>query len=161
MFVEKLNANFQMQWVQQLAGAGFEFIDQMKLDSSGNIILGGSFYSSKDFNTRFGTGGPLLASGLNQSKFDKDANDGDRFFSYDAFLWKLSSSGTTAWVGQIGGAADDFGGGVGIESDGSILFTGRFRGFVNFATPGGLKRIRGLGFGDVFMAQFDPSGAAI
>jgi len=76
---------------------GFEFVDQMKIDSSDNIILGGSFYSSKDFNTRFGTGGPTLASGLNQDKFDKDLNDGDRFFSYDAFLWKLNSSGTTQW----------------------------------------------------------------
>jgi hypothetical protein len=155
-FVEKLSPNLRLQWVQQLAGNGNELIDQLKIDSSNNIVLGGSFYGRASFGKR----GPSITSVPNSQDFN-DPNDQDRENSYDAFLWKLDTNGGTAWVRTLGAASDDFGTGIDIAADDSILFTGRFRGTTDFDTTAALRRLRGLGLADAFVTGFAADGTPL
>jgi hypothetical protein len=154
VFVEKLNGNFAIQWVRQLAGTGTEFIDDIAVDADDNVIVSGSFYGT----ARFGTGGPSLTSTAGVDDFDDD-NDTDRENSYDAYLWRLSSTGSTVFARQIGQAGDDFGAGISVGADNTILMTGRYRGTTDFDPGTGVRRLRGLGLADAFVTQFNFGGA--
>lgn len=121
-FIEKLDANLELRWIRQLAGTGVEFVEQVRVDSADNVLVSGSFYGT----AKFGRTGPTLSSILGTGDFD-DANDLDREYSYDAYLWKLNASGRTTWVRTFGGRGDDFGAGIGVAPDGPIVQTGRQR----------------------------------
>ncbi|HMB95109.1 MAG TPA: hypothetical protein VKK61_03640, partial [Tepidisphaeraceae bacterium] len=155
-FVEKLSGNLRMQWVEQLAGDGNEFADQLKIDSADNIVIGGSFYGE----ATFGKHGPTITSVANPDSFN-DANDNNRENSYDPFVWKIAPDGITDWAVSFGAASDDFGAGIGITADDSILFTGRFRNTTDFNTQGQHPRLRGLGLADAFITGFDANGVPL
>jgi hypothetical protein len=70
----------------------------------------------------------------------------------------MNSSGTTSWVRTVGSAGDDYGGGVSLQSDDTILFTGRYRGTTDFDPGSAIKRLRGFGVADAFVTAFDASG---
>jgi hypothetical protein len=156
IFVEELSTNLRLQWADQVEGSGNEFADQLAFDSEGNVIVGGSFYAE----ATFGPHGPTITSIPNSDNFD-DANDQDRENSYDAYLWKIKPNGKTDWVRFFGAAQDDFGAGVGILPDDSILFTGRFKGTVDFNTVGAGPRLSGLGLADAFVTGFDRNGVPL
>jgi hypothetical protein len=154
LFVEKLNGNLAMQWVRQLAGTGSEFVDGIAVDQDNSIVLSGSFYGT----ARFGSGASRTST-RGVDDFD-DNNDDDRDNSYDAYLWKLSTSGATVFATSIGQAGDDFGAGISIGADNSILMTGRYRGTTDFDPGAATRRLRGVGIADAFVTQFAGSGVA-
>jgi hypothetical protein len=156
VFVEKLNGNLQMQWVKQLGGTGTEFVDQISTDSNNAIVLSGSFYGT----ARFGSNGPSITSTLGVDDFE-DKNDDDRDYSYDAYLWKLNASGGTVFATHLGQASDDFGAGISVAADNSILMTGRYRGTTDFNPGSGVKKLKGEGLADAFVTQYSASGNVI
>jgi hypothetical protein len=156
LFVEDLSTNLRLQWADQVEGSGNEFADQVAFDNEGNIVIGGSFYAT----ATFGPHGPTITSVPNTQSFN-DANDSDRENSYDPYLWKIEPNGKTDWVRFFGAAQDDFGAGVAILPDDSILFTGRFKGTVNFNTIAAHPRLTGQGLGDVFVTGFDRNGVPL
>lgn len=142
--------------IQQVRGTGTEFVDDLVIDGDDNVLLAGSFYGTTTF------GSASVSSVRGADDFDDDENDNDREESYDAFLWKITPGNATEWVRTFGGNQDDFGSGVGLAADGSILFTGRFRGLVDFdPNPSVLNRLRGFGFADSFVTVFDENGAIL
>jgi hypothetical protein len=154
LFVEKLSGStLGMKWVRQLSGTGSEFADDMAIDSADNIVIGGSFYGK----ATFGSGGPTLTTDEANDDFN-DPNDKNREEDYDIFLWKIDTSGTTTWTRNIGTGRDDFGAGVSLQSDDTILFTGRYRGTTDFNPGPAVKRLRGFGVADAFVTAFDPDG---
>lgn len=155
-FVEKLSGS-GVNWVKQIGGKKVEFISDMKLNSAGDVVVGGSFYDS----VTFGSGTPI-ASTIGTRDF-KDKNDGDRNgFSYDAYVWQISgSTGATIFTKTFGGTLDDFGSGLALASDDSIILTGRFGTTVDFDTGSGTSLLTALGLTDAFIAGFDSSGAPI
>jgi hypothetical protein len=153
LFVEKLSSNLTTTWIQRLRGTGTEFADQIRIDSSDNIIIGGSWYGL----ARFGSNGPRLISGISPEDFG-DENDSSRDYSYDAYLWKMNSAGSTLWVRPTGSGSDDFGAGVAITSNDSVLFTGRFRASVDFDPRHTVRRLRAGGLADIFVTGYDANG---
>jgi hypothetical protein len=158
VFVEKLDSNFSLQWVRQLAGSGYELTDQLKIDTNGQIVLSGSYYG---IGTRFGDLSTLFTSVAGPGDGFGDFNDTGRLNSYDPFLWELDTTGHTAWVATWGGPSDEFGAGFDFEADHSIIFTGRFRGTVDFNPGPGTKKLRSSGLADAFVTQFDQNGQAL
>jgi hypothetical protein len=156
VFVEEITTSLTFKWVDQISGNGNEFADQIMFDNGGSIIIGGSFYDE----ATFGPHGPTITSVASTDSFN-DINDNSRENSYDPYVWKIKSTGKTEWVKSFGGASDDFGAGIGILPDDSILFTGRFRKTVNFNTQGAGPRMTGLGLGDVFVTGFDSNGVPL
>jgi hypothetical protein len=109
------------------------------VDSSGNIVIVGSFRGTVNF------GGGSLTSvvhpWLGPSK--------------DIFIAKYSSSGVHMWSKSFGSMVDDVGYAVAIDSNDNILVTGSFRSDVNFG--GGFLFSDSLN--DVFIVKFAPNGA--
>lgn len=105
-------------------------------DSSGNVIVGGSFLGTVNF------GGSAMTS------------VGDLGFQ-DGFLAKFASAdGAHIWSKQIGtDGQNDAVNGVAVESSGNVVVTGGFEGTVNFG--GGAITATAT---DVFVAKYNSAG---
>ena len=111
-------------------------------DSSGNVVITGSFGHTVDFGT-----GILTASG-----------------SRDIFLAKYSSSGTPAWTHHYGSVTSNAGGqssadAVAIDSGGNIAIVGVFYNTsLNTGTDFGGGALLSVGQGDGFVAKYTSAG---
>jgi hypothetical protein len=104
-------------------------------DSAGNVLVTGTFSGSMDFG-----GCPLSKVG--------DAG---------LFVVKLDPSGACLWSKSAGDLGTQFGDGVTVDSDGSILLTGYFTGTMDL---GGCPLSKAVGTG-LFVAKLDPLGECL
>ncbi|MDX6404180.1 MAG: hypothetical protein QOH70_1635 [Blastocatellia bacterium] len=79
--------------------------------------------------------------------------------SFDAFVAKISSSGTKIYATYLGGTGDDRGAGIAVNSAGAAYVTG-FTSSTNFPTVSPLQISNGGGF-DAFVAKINPAGSAL
>jgi hypothetical protein len=120
-----------LAWATYLGGSGHDMGSGIAVDAAGNALVTGWAYST-DF------------SGANNA-----SNGG-----YDAFVAKVSSSGSLQWATYLGGSGHDMGSGIAVDAAGNALVTGRtestnFSG-VNNASNGGA---------DAFVAKVSSSGS--
>jgi hypothetical protein len=99
------------------------------MDRSGNVIVMGYFQNSCDFS-----GGSLTSNG-----------------GYDGFVAKYSASGSYIWAERLGGSGSDWGNGVAVDGNGSVVVTGTTMGG-NF---GGVTLPSAGGY-DVFLKKLAP-----
>jgi hypothetical protein len=125
-FAAKFDSSGKIQWATQIGSANQHTIGSgIALDASGDIYFTG--YTDGPINT---------------------AQSG----KVDYFLAKLSSSGGTAWVKQLGGVSGSltYSNAVSIAPTGNISITG--------FTTSGLNNNTITGTQDAFLAQYDPTG---
>jgi uncharacterized repeat protein (TIGR01451 family) len=79
--------------------------------------------------------------------------------SFDAFITKISSTGTKVYATYLGGTGDDRGSGIAVNSAGEAYATG-FTSSANFPTVTPLQISNGGGF-DAFVAKLNPAGSAL
>ena len=83
----------------------------------------------------------------------------------DVFVAKVDPSGTAlTYAGYIGGADDDYGTGVAVDSTGAAYVTGyTYSSEATFPVVGGpdLTYNSSIYYGDAFVAKVDPSGTAL
>ena len=112
IYVLKVDSTGAFVWVQtygstsNLADRGLD----IDIDSSSNVYITGYFQGTVDFGN-----GDITASG-----------------GSDIFVLKLDSSGTFQWVYTAGGAGNDNGKGIAVDTDRNILLTGIFSQTVDF-----------------------------
>lgn len=134
IFVAKLTSNGEHIWSQRFGDMSNQIAKSLTSDSSGNVILAGTFEGSLDFG-----GGTLESQG-----------------GYDIFLAKLNPEGAHDWSHSFGDEAlwrqeaND----VAVDLDDNILVTGEFEGTVDF---GGGPLVN-VGASDLFCAKFDRDG---
>ena len=121
-------------WVKKFGDSSDQLANAAATDGSGNIALVGSFAGVLDFGC-----GALTSAGGN-----------------DAFLAVLGPTGACSWSKRFGDGAEQMGYGVTFDVDGNVIVTGSFAGSINL-TGQVLTSAGGL---DVFVAKFDPGGAA-
>jgi Beta-propeller repeat len=129
-----------------LGGDDSDYGFGIAVDSGGNMYLAGHTTS-----LNFPTKNPLQAS---------NGNPTDPI-PQDAFVAKLNSAGSQLlYSSYLGGAGDDVGYGLDIDSSGTMYITGQ-TGSDNFPVKGAWQSAR-ADFSDVFVARLDPSkiGAA-
>src|SRR5712692_7196938 len=78
--------------------------------------------------------------------------------SFDAFIAKISSTGTKIYTTYLGGTGDDRGTGIKVNSSGEVYVTG-FTSSTNFPTVTPLQIANGGGF-DAFVAKLNSAGSA-
>ncbi|MBX7056327.1 MAG: SBBP repeat-containing protein [Pyrinomonadaceae bacterium] len=133
-----------------IGGNSNETCKGIALDSNGNIfITGQTLDSTTDFPTTVGA-------------YDTTHNG-----SYDAYLAKLNSTGSTlVYSTLIGGSNIDYGEGVAVGPTGDAYITG----YTNFATlnfpttPGAFDQTNNdsaNGFTDGFVVKFDSTGSSL
>ena len=138
LLVLEVSGSGSYLWAKRLGtGPTFDDIFGLTLDPAGNILITGYFRETNVFD-----GTPYTVnSGLNA----------------DAFVAKLTSTGSAVWMRQVGGPSDDFGYGLGLLPDGSVLNAGFFQGAGTF----GSTTLNSAGGEDGYVMRLDPSGQVV
>lgn len=156
MFVSKWDTAGNFIWARSMGGQTgtqtYVFGTSVKVDVLGNVVIGGHFTNTADFDPGFGVSN-LTATytfpGL----------------GLDMHVTKLDASGNFLWAKGMGGKETDWISDMDIDINGSIYSTGRFTDTADFDPGAGVQ----LGTahvtpswpnnGDVFIHKLDASGA--
>jgi len=65
---------------------------------------------------------------------------------------------SASWVNQIGGASDEQGRHVSLDSSGNVIVVGRFAGTVDFDPSAGIANLTSAGNDDIFVAKYTNAG---
>jgi hypothetical protein len=122
-FVAKVSSSGSLQWATYLGGSGHDMGSGIAVDAAGNALVTG-------YSTNF--------SGAN------NASNGE----FDAFVAKVSSSGSLQWATYLGGSEWDSGLGIAVDAAGNALVTG-YTESTNFS---GANNASNGGY-DVFVAK--------
>ena len=137
LLILEVSASGSYLWAKRLGtGPTFDDIFGLTLDPAGNIMIAGYFRETNVFD-----GTPYTAnSGLNA----------------DAFVAKLTPTGSAVWMRQVGGPSDDFVYGLGLLPDGSLIAAGFFQGTGVFGT----SNLTASGE-DAFVMRLNPAGQVV
>ena len=132
MFIAKYDKDGQEQWVRQIGYGDSEYrtsgFGDVVVDDQGFLYITGMYYNYLVFDS------VILHSGGNG----------------DIFIAKINPDGSCAWAKRAGGALDDGGSGIAIDSVYSVYISGLNEGQANFDS---ISIIRGG-----FIAKYSSSG---
>jgi len=131
-FITKLDADGNFLWAKKVAGTSSNEGESVAVDAEGNCYLSGSFQGSATFGTTTITSG------------------GQR----DAYIAKISPSGSFLWAKQIGGPDDQWGNVIDVDNSGNCYLCGDFGGTVSF----GSISLTSSGSSDAYIAKIDAGG---
>ncbi len=135
-FVSKLDSGGNFVWAKGVNSGNSD----NAVDSSGNVYTTGAFTGTVDFDPGVGV-------------FNLTSADGN--YDIDIFVSKLDSGGNFVWAKSMGGADDDRGLGVAVDSSGNVYTTGRFGGTVDFDPGAGTVNLTSAGGGDIFISKLE------
>jgi hypothetical protein len=143
-FVTRLKADGSYGWTTVLGGPDATVtIRGLCLNTSGDILLTGSFSGSADFDPGAGV--------------DVHTAPGDA----SAFVTKLHSDGSYGWTRTFGGSSYARGGKVVTDPNGGIYVAGDFQSTVNFVTTGRTEPRSSSGDCDIFIIGYDSQGNSL
>lgn len=140
IFVVKLSADGDFVWGAAAGGSAVDMAYTVTSDNDGNIVVGGFFRNTADFNPGAGTG-ELTA-----------------FDFPDAFVWKLSSVGAYLWAKSFSGSAEDLVADIAIDDTGRITAAGTFYETTDFDPTAAAFNLSSFGAADIYIAQLEANG---
>jgi len=132
VFITKLDENGNWLWTKQAGGIYDDLGLGIATDSSGNCYVTGCFGATITCGTT-----SLTSSG-----------------NFDVLIVKLDTNGNWLWAKQAGGANDDRGFSIAIDSSGNSYITGYFYDTATFGTT----TLSSSGYEDIFIAKLDTNG---
>ncbi len=141
-FVTKLSTSGSLVWSSYLGGTGSGESDAgygIVVDGSSNVVVTGGTYS-----TNFPT----------VHAFQATPGGG-----LDAFVTKVSASGSLVWSSYLGGSNDDNGFGIAVDGSGNVVVTGNTAS-TNFPTSHAVQATPGGGL-DAFVTSLSMSGSLV
>jgi len=140
-FLAKFDLNFNVKWAYTLSGAAFVKIEDIECDKTGNVFIGGKVYGNNiDFNPQAGVNS-ITTAGF-----------------YDAFLAKYDSLSNYQWAFNIGGASQEFIGGIELDDSANVYVEGYLRSSnVDFDPSVSTKLLSPNGIEDAFVAKYSSS----
>ncbi len=148
-FVSKLNATGSaLIYSTYLGGSGGSTGYGIAVDDAGNAYVTGST-TSADFP-------------ITPGAFQIVCNGGDGCLTYgDAFITKINPTGSAmVYSTYLGGSLGEYGSVVAVDSSGDAYVTGNTNS-TDFPTANPLQPTFGGGGSDAFVAELNPSGAAL
>lgn len=136
-FVLKLNTTAGFVWAKQRSGTGTEEGKSICFDASNHVYVTGIFTGAADFNY------PLAPSILTSAG------------SFDGFVLRLLSTGSFAWVKQIGGASNDNANDITFDSQYNFLYIGGL--FSSTCSFNGTS-LTSIGVNDMYILKMNTSG---
>lgn len=134
-FVTKLGSDGTRSYSTYLGGSLDDLGDGIAVDGDGNVYITG-YTTSTNFPT------------LN-------ASQSSRAGGFDAFVTKLSSTGTREYSTYLGGSSDDFARGIAVDGSGNAHVTG-YTASTNFPTLNASQSSYSGAY-DTFVTKFDSS----
>ena len=139
-FIHKMDSDGNYLWTKTFGGSGTDRGTAVTTDLSGNVIVGGDFQATVDFDP-----GPSVMM------FSSAGN-------YDCFVQKLDSDGEFIWCNSFGGLSGDGLISIFTDTDENIYSSGFFRESVDF-DPGVFSSILvSAGISDAFFQKVDSDG---
>lgn len=131
-------------WAKKMGGSGYDIGYAIKVDTSGNVCVTGSFQNMPDFDP-----GDLV--------FNLTSNGGT-----DIFVAKLNKAGEFLWAKQIGNSGDEEGRSIALDVAGNMFVTGSFKSAKLDFNPGiNEHNLDGKGNADIFVVKLTTSGGFI
>jgi hypothetical protein len=122
-FVLKLDNAGHTLWIDVISGLGSTTVTSLAIDSVGNVYIGGVFFSSVDFDP-----------GPEQHVVDPHG------LGQEAFVLKLSPSGTFGWVATYAGDNNVSASSLAVDASGNVYQIGAVDGPTDFDPgPGEVK----------------------
>lgn len=128
-------------FVRRIGGTDHEYIHQHVRDQDNNIYLTGDFRSNVDLDP-------------GASSFIVNSNG-----LTDAFLVKLSGSGTFQWAKTYGSIGVDYGTSVITDSENNIIITGRYSDNISFGSVN--HTLTSKGGTDIYLTKLNSAGNTI
>jgi hypothetical protein len=139
-FVAKYDHDNNLIWARRMGGTGTDFSHAMALDSSGNVVITGTFEGTADFNP-----GPGI---LNLISAGQD----------DSFVCKLDTNGNLLWAKRLGGTERQVAEDIAVDANGNVITVGRFSGTADF-DPGLLTtNLTAVAFDDIYISKLTANG---
>jgi hypothetical protein len=132
IFLVKNTAEGVPLWTSRIGAADDDYVQKIKTDAGGNVIMTGYFYG----DTQIGQ---------------------DRYTSYgsqDLFIAKFSTGGVFLWSFRVGGPMADYITGLDLDQDQNIIIAGYFYNEISF----GDTTILASNSSDIYVAKFNPEG---
>jgi len=138
-YVLKLDAAGNFLWAKRFGGVTEDFSENITVDDSGNIIVGGHYSGTADFDPSAATYN-LTSNGIE-----------------DIFILKLNASGNFLWAKSIGAANADLNNAVAVDPSGNVYAVGQFTFTVDF-DPGPATYTLNWANGGHYVLKLDASG---
>lgn len=140
-FILKLDANGGYVWAKRLGGPWHDLAYDVATNSSSEIIVGGEFEGTADFDPGAGT--------FNMTTIG---------YQPDAFVCKLSSAGALVWAKQVGNSPSETTHDLSLDASGNIYSCGWFSSTVDFDPGAGTANMTSIGPGDFYVLKLNSSG---
>jgi len=146
LFVLKLDNNGNFVWAKGTGGTGTERGTSITTDKSGNIIVGGFYSGTADFNPN-ATAFNLTSAG-----------------QIDVFILKLTASGNFIWAKSMGGTEADRLTSIAVNAAANIFATGFFKGSGDFDPNAGTTMLTAFSSNatlqtDIFLMRLNADGS--
>ncbi|MCS6978295.1 MAG: tandem-95 repeat protein [Gemmatales bacterium] len=128
-------------WAQSYGSAEADAGQAIAFDTSGNVLVGGFFGGSVDFDANPTGAFTLTSSGLS-----------------DGFVLKLTGTGVILWARPVGGYLADRIHDVQSDALGNVYYVGSFSDIVDFDPLDGIYKLGSAGGTDAFVAKLDSAG---
>jgi len=143
IFIARYNTNGTLAWARRAGGSSWDGGCAITTLSDNSTVVTGWFSGSATF-------GP---GELNQTVLTSASG-------VDIFITRYNPDGTLAWAKRAGGSNFDFGQGITMLMDNSIVVTGRFYGTATFGPSEVNQTVltSAGGYCDIFIARYNPNG---
>lgn len=139
-FVSVFTTQGDFVWARAVGGSWDDYAHCVAFDYGGNVLVGGGFQGTADFDPGIGVVNRTSRGGL------------------DAFVWKLSASGNLVWAYTVGKTSIDEVYGIAVTNENDYVITGWFQTIVDFDPGPGMLTLTAVGATDVFVAKLAPDG---
>lgn len=136
IFIQKLDQNGDLLWVNRIGGFGDEEVFSILIDNNDDVYVTGSFEGTVDFDP-----GILV-------------NNMSSLSSEDMFIQKLDANGNLIWVKQIEGGW----GASTLDPNGYIYTVGTFIDTLDLDPNAGVSEVVSAGQADIFIQKLDLDG---
>ena len=139
-FILKLNTDGEYIWVKTFGGIDVDQGLSISIDSLNNIIAGGYFGDTVDFDP-----GPGI--------YNQTSNG-----MCDIYILKLDANGNFMWVKSCGGTSNEHCQSIRIDQNQDIILSGYFMGSCDFDPGPGIYNKTSNGLSDIYILKLDAMG---
>lgn len=141
-FIVRLSPDGVWQWVRGFGGPSTDGIRDVAVAANGDLVVGGYFWDTVDFDP--GTGTDLLTS-AGQS---------------DGFVSCFTNTGQYRWTSRVGGPLMEEVASVTLDPEDRVLACGYFNGTVDFNDGAAVANVTSAGADDAFVIKYSSSSGA-
>jgi hypothetical protein len=143
VFVTKLDSNGDLVWANSFGSSADDYGNSIAVDASGNVIVGGYFQGTVDFDPGTGTDN-LSSAGVK-----------------DMFVAKYDAAGNHVWASRFGGSGDDNCKFVTTDASGNIYHCGNFATTADMDPGTGTANYTSNGSTDAYVQKLDANGQVV